>query len=300
MTSITIYRPAIDLVRFIAAFGVVAAHSFAAEQDWIGHLSLGLFLTLTAFLSVQSMQRAGGQFPWIARARRLVLPWLFWSLFFRLVDLRISDDPEKWQVLTDPWTLLIGSTIHLWFLPFVMLAMVLVEPSGRMLKRAEDVRIASVMLVALSLPLFWIHRNLALPEPVSQWTYGLPLYVYGLLLGHAHAMNRPGWPLAAIVVVSIGGFAVTGHVWSLMPFVAAVAFELAWRFPARGPAQARWMKPFGEVSFGIYLVHPFFALLCWKLLGGDMNLWLLLVLTFVMSWAATWVMRRSPHLKSLV
>ena len=57
------HRPSIDLARFVAAFGVVVAHAYVSPNDWVGHLSLGLFLILTAFLAVQSAQRAGGRVP---------------------------------------------------------------------------------------------------------------------------------------------------------------------------------------------------------------------------------------------
>ena len=79
-------RLSVELVRFVAAFGVVAAHAQASPRDWVGHLSLGVFLILTAFLAMQSMQRAGGRYKLVPRMRRILLPWLFWCLFFRLVD----------------------------------------------------------------------------------------------------------------------------------------------------------------------------------------------------------------------
>ena len=76
----------------------------------------------------------------------LLLPWLFWSAFFRLVDLKVSDSPDKWQVLHDPLTLFVGSAIHLWFLPFIMLAMLLVKPVGRFV--TSPVRLAWVLFGA--------------------------------------------------------------------------------------------------------------------------------------------------------
>lgn len=290
------YRPAIDLARFIAAFGVVAAHAFASERDWVGHVALGLFLILTAFLSVQSMNRAGGRYPWIARARRLVLPWLFWSAVFRVVFFLVADGPERHALLSDPWTLLIGSSIHLWFLPFVMLAMALVEPSGRLIGDPRALAVATGALVAIGLPLFALHHFVPMPEPLPQWAFGLPVYAYGLLLAPAHALGRVGWLLAAVAVLSVGGYLMTGEVWALMPLVAALGFEVFWRAPLSG----QWMKRLGQVAFGIYLVHPFFMLVCYKFLGPDVDRMLATVATFLMSWAAAEVLRRLPVLKTLV
>ena len=162
------HRQSIDLARFIAAFGVVVSHAYATTQDWVGHLSVGLFLILTAFLAVQSMQRAGGRYPFLARARKLLVPWLLWSVFFRLVDLMVSDSPTRFVPLTDPWTLLIGSSIHLWFLPFVMGAMALVQPVGRWVSSPARLMAASAGVVALAVPFFWAHQWMGLPQPLPQ------------------------------------------------------------------------------------------------------------------------------------
>ena len=62
-------RLPVELVRFVAAFGVVVAHAQASPRDWVGHLSLGVFLILTAFLAMQSMQRAGGRYKLVPQMR---------------------------------------------------------------------------------------------------------------------------------------------------------------------------------------------------------------------------------------
>lgn len=296
MTKPASYRQAIDLARFIASFGVVVAHAYALENDWVGHISLGLFLILTAFLAMQSAQRSGGRYPFLARAKRLVLPWLAWSLFFRLVALKVSDDPGKWQLLTDPWSLLVGSTIHLWFLPFVMLAMALVEPVGRLITTPQRLAIALAALIVLSMPLFLAH-DLGLHAPLPQWSFGFPVYILGLLLGVAHPMGRAAWPLFAAVLLSGLGLVISGGAaWSLTVVGAVLAFEAFWRLPLRG----KWLPPLGQAAFGVYLIHPFFMLVAYKAFGSDVNLLFAAVLTFVLSCAAVLVMRRVPVLARLI
>jgi len=296
MTKPAAYRQAIDLARFIASFGVVAAHAYAMENDWVGHISLGLFLILTAFLAMQSAQRAGGRYRFLVRAKRLVLPWLAWSLFFRLVALKVSDDPGKWQLLSDPWSLLVGSTIHLWFLPFVMLAMALVEPVGRLITTPRRLAMALAALVVLSMPLFWAHE-LELHAPLPQWSFGFPVYILGLLLGVAHPMGRAGWPLLAAAVLSGLGLLISGGAaWALTVVGAVLAFEVFWRMPMQG----KWLPLLGQASFGIYLIHPFFMLVTYKFFGAEVNLLFAAVLTFAMSCAAVLVMRRVPALARLI
>lgn len=284
------HRNSIDLARFVAAFGVVVAHVFAMENDWIGNLSLGLFLILTAFLAVQSMLR-NGRYPFLARAKKLLLPWLFWSLVFRVVLLKVSDDPAKWQVLSDPWSLLVGSSVHLWFLPFVMLAMAVIEPAGRMVRSPVALVLALGGLVLLSVPLFWLHGRPGLPVPFPQWLFALPVYLMGVTLGLGHHLGRPGWPMLAATGMSLVAFVFSGGAFWAFTIVAAVlAFEAFWHLRLQG----RWLPFFGQTAFGVYLVHPFFLLVVYKLFGAGVDRMLAAVLTFVMSWVAVLLLRRVP------
>lgn len=290
------HRQSIDLARFMAAFGVVVAHANASSKDWVGHLSLGLFLILTSFLAVQSMQRANGSYPWFARARRLVLPWLFWSAFFRVLDLAFSDDPGRFTLLREPSSLLIGSAIQLWFLPFVMLAMCLIEPAGRWITTARALAAASVGLVPVSLLLFWALGYLAMPEPLPQWAFALPLYAYGILVAFGHQQNRMHWPFVGIAIVSGVSFWVSREPWALQVVVAATVFEIFWRLSLRH----RILPRLGKAAFGIYLIHPFFMLVVYKVLGANVPALAAACLAFAMSWAATMILQRLPGLRRVV
>lgn len=283
------HRQGIDLARFIAAFGVVVAHVFVSPRDWVGHLSLGLFLILTAFLAVQSAQRAGGSYAFLPRARRLILPWLVWSAFFRLLDETMADKPFAYGLLSDPWSLLYGSSIHLWFLPFVGLAMVLVGPVVRWVTTPERLVLASCLLIGLSAPLFWAHEAMGLPEPLPQWAFALPCYVLGLLLGVGHPMGRVWVPLVTGVAMTLlAVYMGRAAPWTFAIAVALLGFELFWRLPIRGS----WLPHLGQVAFGIYLAHPFFMLVVYKIAGPEVNLLLGAVLCFALTWVAIAVARR--------
>lgn len=297
MKKPTTHRQSIDLARFIAAFGVVVAHAYVSANDWIGHLSLGLFLILTAFLAVQSAQRAGGSYPFLPRAQRLVLPWLVWSAFYRLLDIAMADTPQRFVPLSDPWTLLYGSTIHLWFLPFVALAMVLVQPAVRLIRDPGRLALACAGLVGVSVPLLVLHVQGWLPLPLPQWVFALPLYALGLVLGIAHPMGRAWMPaLAAAVMTAFAVWYSGGEIWAWTLGGSLLAFEAFWRLPLRG----RILPHLGQVAFGIYLVHPFFMLVVYKLFGAGVHLFFASVLCFAMSWVATAVMRRLPLLNRII
>lgn len=291
MNIVSSHRQSVDLARFLACFGIVAAHAYALENDWVGHLSLGLFLVLTGFLAMQSFQRAGGKYSFRSRAERLLLPWLFWSAFFRLVDLKVSDSPDKWQLLQDPWTLFVGSAIHLWFLPFIILAMLLVKPVGRFVTTPQRLAAVLILVALISVPMFWAMHYYVPPAPLPQWLYSLPVYTLGLLVGVAHPMARTAWPMIAAAAMALGAYLVTDQApWAWTVFAAVVLFEVFWRLPM----QHRWLPKLGQAAFGIYLVHPFFMLVTYKFAGPDVDRLLASFATFGMSWAAVVILRRIP------
>ncbi|MCF8512008.1 MAG: acyltransferase [Rhodobacteraceae bacterium] len=291
MTSSSAHRQGIDLARFLAAFGVVVAHAEASPHDWVGHLSLAMFAILTAFLAVKSAERAGGNYAFAPRARRLILPWVSWSLFYWAVEFVISDGPNRFRPLIDPWSLLYGGFIHLWFLPFIGLAMVLVGPAVRFVTSPQRLGVASALLVALSAPLFWLHEALQLPAPLPQWAFTLPCYALGLLLAKAYGMGRPiitlirGGALCAMAV-----WMSQGALWSYTILAGLLAFELFWRLPIQGA----FVRHLGQMAFGIYLIHPFLMLVVYKFEGPNLPFMTGAVVDFLLSWAVVAVLRHIP------
>lgn len=279
------HRPSIDLARIAAAFGIVWAHLHAPGQ-YIGYTALALFLVMTGFLSMQSLQRSDGSFSWTARAQRIVLPWLVWSAFFLVLRVAMWDGPGLPPLLTDPWSLLIGSSIHLWFLPFVMLAAPTIPLMAAWLKSPRALTVASVLLVLLSLPLYALHGFVPMPEPLPQWCYAFPPFLYGALAAVGHAQGRIRDPLLAALAISLGGFAMTQSFWSVQLLLSAGLFEALWRLDLPGQG-LRWA---GSLAFGIYLVHPFFMLVGYKFLAGAGPVGLALF-TFAASLAAAALLR---------
>lgn len=291
MTTANPHRKGIEIARFIAAFGVVVAHAEASPTDWVGHLSLALFGILTAYLAVKSAERAGGSYAYLPRAKRLILPWVVWSLFYWVVEAVITDGPDKFRPLVDPWSLLYGGYIHLWFLPFIGLAMVLVSPAVTFVTTPERLWGALGLLLGLSAPLFWAHQALQLPAPLAQWAFTLPCYALGLLLAKAHGLGRSSGALAAGVALSaLAVWMGQAAPWTFTVLAGLVGFELFWRLPVTG----KWALHLGQVAFGIYLIHPFLMLVIYKFVGPNLPFLTGAVLDFLLSWATVALLRKIP------
>lgn len=297
------YRRCIDLARFVAAFGIVWDHARAPFAD-IGYLALSLFLVMTSYLAVGSFLRSDQQAFWLSRARRIAVPWVFWCVIYRVVYEVVFKQP--FAVLSEPGSLLIGPLIHLWFLPFVMLALVVIAPLCRIVTGPREVWLALAGLFVLSVPLGLLHAEVApvawfadvgpVPQPLPQWFYALPLFLFGALLALA---QRLGMTWAAVAMAA----ALSGVLTLLVPefasmqmFLVAVVFLGVWRIEIAG----RWPTVLAGFAFGIYLLHPAMMLVAFKLFGADVDRSAAALFTFFGSWALTWVLQRVPGMQRFV
>ena len=289
-------RTALDLARFFAAFGVVVSHVQASIHDWLGHLSLGLFLILTAVLAAQSFVRAGN-YSMRARMGRLMIPWLYWCAFYWLVEMDVSDRAEVFVWPAEPWTIFAGPSIHLWFLPFVMVAGLMVAPVGRFVTSERRLLIALAGFVVLAVPSYWVHLDAGFPQPVEQWFFGLPMYLAGVLFGLALPMRREAWVVAAVALVTaVSALTTQPEPWVWQGLIAILIFWALWYLPVPGPIP----EFLGREAFGIYLMHPFFLLVIYKFLGPDLGWVTNSALAFTMSWAAAMILRKIPSARPLI
>jgi fucose 4-O-acetylase-like acetyltransferase len=264
----------------------------AAPRDWVGHVSLALFLVLTAFLAGQSFRRAGA-YALMPRLKRLLVPWVVWCAFYWLVEYDVSDRARLFVLPSDPWSLLFGPSVHLWFLPFVALASLGVAPLGRWITGPGRARAAAVGLFALGLPLWWVHLGMGLPAPLEQWAFALPLYGAGLILGLGQ--REVGAVLLAMLGLTLTLLTRVGaETWVWTGGLAVLGFLALWHLPLAAGA-APVAQALGRDAFGIYLMHPFFLLVVYKFLGPDLGWPANAVAAFLMSWAGAALLRRLPY-----
>lgn len=281
-------RQSVDLMRFVAAFGIVWAH-MQAPLMVLGYVVLALFVVLTAFLSFRSAEsRAFGPFM-RGRALRVLVPWLVWcGLYLALAAFRDGDLARLWTV-TDWRRLLVGPEIHLWFLPFVFLAAPLCHLATRLLVRPGAVKAAALVLSPCGLAAIWAHDHLAIDPPFIQWLSATVPLLYGIL--SAAAGRQGGWP--APLVFALAATLPAAFLWGslLAPHLlsAALLFEAAWRWNIR----SRLLPRLGRLSFGIYLIHPFFLLVWYRFAAGQAQ-WLGALAVFAASALAARAMLALP------
>ncbi len=296
------YRRGIDLLRLVAAIGIVADHT----MGWfvVGYPALGVFLILTSYFSVGSYLRSGGQGFWAARAWRMALPWLFWCAVYR-VAWEVVYAPE-FRLLTDPFSLFVGPFVHLWFLPFAMIALLLIPAIAREVTTVAALRVACALLLVGSVALGlvhakagivgWMFPDTAIPQPVPQWAFSLPIYLWGALAAVAHRLGQARLTLATAFLSSAILLALEWDMASYQLALSALIFEAVWRLRGRAP----WMTAAAGAAFGIYLLHPAFALVGYKLIGAEAAPGAIFAVALAGAWGATLLLKRLPVLRAVV
>ncbi len=226
----------IDYGRFAAALGIVWFHSQAPGHR-IAYIALPFFLVL---LSMPSTAILG------VRARRLLAPFVTWSLIFGMlrtaIALKNNEPPFGWW----DWSMVLtGTWIHLWFLPFAFVAAILAPWFRHPLASLGAALLLSLLIAVKGTP------DLI---PFGQWSFG----VIPVLVGIAYFSW--GWRLAVITLLSSFlvlhfGRPSPDNITILVGTALALAC-LSYRLPAT--AFSDWCA---RLSVWIYLAHPLIIIL---------------------------------------
>ena len=275
-TPVASRLPALDATRIFATLGVIWFHTIECESlhtsGVLGRYSVS-FYTLAAilFLVLSSFrrQRSFGTYA-LDRLRRLGLPFLAWSVISFLTLYALNhlgyhiDMPQlSFDLLLD------GGTIHLWFLPFLFVASLLVYPLARWMHekpKRQYTLAALAALLALALDLNYLNW-IPLPNwPFLQHFFDLSSYRWsGVYWGIAIAVlwhngfsrSRLLKPLAFAGAAALVYLTVWQWKNGLLPQYKTYG-GLGLLFIALAPFKNRFiyaLAPIGRLSAGIYFAH---------------------------------------------
>lgn len=257
---------AVDLVHVLGACGIVWFHAdHATLMRGVGYAGLPAFVFLSGYLLARNAPRR----PWPAlcrgRARRLALPFVAWSLAYGMLAL-LRGEPTPFGA--DALDVLAGTSLHLWYLPFVLLVTV---PLSALAKRAQYARrpgtLPALLLATGLLALALEPTDADLwRAPLSQWLFALPAVCMGAALGCApDAVTRRRQALVLVpgvlVLASLrsGVEPVDALAYALgVPAALAATFAPATTLSLAttlGPARSLLAR-LAELTLGVYLMHP--------------------------------------------
>jgi len=221
----------IDYGRFVAALGIVWFHS-QAPGTRIAYIALPFFLVLLSIPSNSSIA---------VRARRLLVPFVTWSLIFAMLrtalSLKHGDPPFGWW----DWSMVFSGTwIHLWFLPFAFLAAILAPWFQHPLASLGAALLAATLMAVKGTPEI---------VPLGQWSFGVIPVLVGI------AFFAWGWRLAVITLLGSWLILYLGRPSpdniTILAGTGLALVCLSYRLPAT--AVSDWCA---RLSVWIYLAHP--------------------------------------------
>lgn len=256
----------IDYLRGVGAFAIVWFHLKLPGAE----VALGALNMFVGLLVYNGLDRALGE-----RFQRLMWPWIVWSSIYAMA--KVADATTAGRPLASEfewWMLATGAGLHLWFLPFCILAIaVLVR-----------LQVTGLGLVLIACASFWASNFVALPIPFAQWVAVAASAVTGALLA-----RHPGawiWAFAtAIIALALFG---VGWRLSTLPFaVGTLTTIVALACPVRPSALSRIL---GTHALGLYLAHPLVYAVVLRIDG--LNRWMELGLVFFGGLASAALVRR--------
>lgn len=226
------------MLRFLGAIGIIQFHCDVAG-GWIGLAALPMFIMLLVYY--------GAGKPVAHQARRLLVPWLAWSVIYACIKYArsiINDAPLSSEFA--PWMVLTGTSLHLWFLSFSFLFLlfcVLVP------ERAPTPLLAFVC-VLLSGACLWVSNTANLLIPLVQWMPVVPAAFAGLLMQRFR--NETVVPLT-LACSAFAAFCFGLDTMTPQLAIAGLAVALASAVPM---PQTKIVDTLSGLSLGMYLVHP--------------------------------------------
>ncbi len=227
--------PGLDAGRFVAAAAIIWLHTLAIRPSyaWVadaGRFAVPFFVFSAMVLLGESLRRRRERrddqsgFGVYVRGRflRIYVPFLVWTvIYFILRDAKHLIHNSSPGISIDPAVLLVGTTHHLWFLPFIFLLTVIAYPIIQsILSGGVSGKMVAMICLAIGVVICLV------PEPISfdvtregTWEHAK----YLLSLGW-RTLPCAFWGLAAIPVFGDAVRIVRGRVeFSLFFFGLVVA-----------------------------------------------------------------------------
>jgi hypothetical protein len=219
----------VERLRVLAMLEIVRYHDHNDRLVLVGGLGLPTFLLLTNLFNCTLTHKRGPERFMADKRERLVVPWIFWSLFygaFLLVGAVRHHEPLG-EVFS--WNMILaGTSAHLWFVPFAFASAATVAAAQHLTRKLPDRATGNVGLVIGAAVLIGLGL---MPEQTA-----LPIAIGALALS-AYCVFFPN-------------FLIQRYSTSILLVLAALLVH------GKPERVSTFLSP---LLFGIYLAHHFVA-----------------------------------------
>jgi hypothetical protein len=276
---------AIELLRILAAYGIVAFHSGAAHHN-LAYSGLIIFLVLSPMLDLQFNRGRVRSFSSLVRS--LLVPWAFWMVIYGLVNLATHR-----PFIQGTLSILSGTSLHLWYLPYIFVVLVFLNlmkarPWASAVLFWSSTFGAATLLATVT---FWRPISLTWILPIPQWIHAAAPVLVGVVFGLMSTMGR-GRAIAVVILaiaLVIADLAMLPGIG--LPYTVGIgATALVALFGSRLLPPSWTVQPVAACMLGVYLCHAL-VLKIVQTLTGHGN-YVTVTLSFAAALFGVWTIRR--------
>lgn len=175
----------LDLLRILASIDIVSGHLHG--HHILGGIGLPVFALTSVAMTVRKPDIHDLRTLVNQKAQAILAPWVFWSGVYAMWLLGLQYLHR--EPLSDPFSpnmLLYGTSIHLWFLPFILAANVAAMRLQHAARRYPHLPVVPLSVAAGVVLMFACAlARLHLPPmtPLSQWLFCIPAIPLGFAVG---------------------------------------------------------------------------------------------------------------------
>ena len=282
----------VELLKLLASFGIVAFHGGDVPFRLFYYSGLVIFTILLIYYLPKTNSISIVKFS-RSRFKRLMVPWAAWFLVYCFINLIIGNDFFDVNQPAYRW-ILVGRSVHLWFLPFAFISSALIVAVERYVSISEKtslklILISAVILVAFS---FWTRIIDNINIPFQQWRHAFPAVFIGLALRHCKSKAHLVLLAFAISAASIVANSIGNNSFGIPYLVGVLSSIIFINLPQITPGK---ILEYSQCAYGIYLIHPVFYILFWT--AGIPSSLFLATIIFTLSFIIIYRLRRFQALR---
>lgn len=238
------------------------------------------------------------------RRDRLLKPWLFWSAMyglFRIAQAVCFGNVDSFREMLSLETILVGTHVHLWYLPYAFLSGSLVYAMHRRTLKTDHAT-ATFIAMGIGLTLLSVHAIVSPSyrwmRPLPQWEFGLAAVPLGFAIGRCLLIPSRRTQQLLLSTIGLATLAVSaalmalGHTASAVPYaLGTVLVCLAYARRANDSAIVAALAP---LTFGVYLIHPLINYVLRQLIASEQHYGAFIGLTVCFSGLVTMLLMKTP------
>ena len=249
-----IKRQDIELLRIISAFAIVWYHSGAIGHD-ISYGGIVIFLIMSMYLAGNSDSSNGLQIS--RRAQRLLIPWLVWFTIYGIFNF-VTHKPIIEVDNGIIAGILSGTSIHLWYMPFIFACLVLFDIARKYASKGLIAWASATLAIAtlVATPI-WRPASIELGYPIAQYAQALAGVFLGVFFSYSDEFTKPNKIFLLLVTIIAAAFTIPYEGVGI-PYLIGIAAGLFLIFRIINNVPIIDFTFISQYTLGIYFVHILF------------------------------------------